>query len=474
MAVADARRVEGRLGFHDLLVHARRLLRDDPGAAQSLRRRYRRLLIDEFQDTDPIQVELAARIAATVDGSARPGPRREGRALRGGRPQAVDLPLPPGRHRVVLAGRSRSSGSRSCSSPTSARCRASSTFVNTVFDELFGVEPVPGQAAHHASIGERAPLPLRYRGGLDGPGHGPAPPRRPRSRVRRRAVVARRARARPRPTKRPTPPRRGRDPAATGSPGDAPCRLAGRTHEDEHRRGAAGRRPRRGRHHRRRPPEPLGRGRRGGRRRPGGALARHRRAAPGPHGPRRRSKRPSRRPASPTGSKASRCCGDPTRCATSSPSCTPRTIPSTRVAVLGALRSPGLACGDDDLVTWHQAEGTLGPAPSPRPRASRPIPWPAPWRYWPGCTTSAGGASPRPWWRGPSRSCAASSSVSPTTGPATTGNGCAGSWTRPGSSTRPWAGRCGPSWAGPSSRPRTTAAAAAWAPLTPTTTPCAS
>jgi ATP-dependent exoDNAse (exonuclease V) beta subunit len=70
MTVAEERRIEGRLGFHDLLVHARRLLRDDRAAAQALRRRYRRLLIDEFQDTDPIQIELAARLAATVEGSA--------------------------------------------------------------------------------------------------------------------------------------------------------------------------------------------------------------------------------------------------------------------------------------------------------------------------------------------------------------------------------------------------------------------
>ena len=36
--------------------------------------------------------------------------------------------------------------------------------------------------------------------------------------------------------------------------------------------------------------------------------------------------------------------------------------PVDRMAVLGALRSPGLACGDDDLVTWRQAEGTWDPA----------------------------------------------------------------------------------------------------------------
>ncbi|MGH9209951.1 MAG: UvrD-helicase domain-containing protein [Acidimicrobiales bacterium] len=64
---ADERRREGRLEFHDLLVMARQLLRDPqqgPEVRASLARRYQRLLIDEFQDTDPIQVELAVLVAS--------------------------------------------------------------------------------------------------------------------------------------------------------------------------------------------------------------------------------------------------------------------------------------------------------------------------------------------------------------------------------------------------------------------------
>ena len=63
---AERRRSQGRLVFHDLLVQARNLLcHPERGAAvrRALRGRYRRLLIDEFQDTDPIQVELALLIA---------------------------------------------------------------------------------------------------------------------------------------------------------------------------------------------------------------------------------------------------------------------------------------------------------------------------------------------------------------------------------------------------------------------------
>ena len=64
---ADERRRAGQLEFHDLLVMARALLRDPGHGAEvraRLHSRYQRLLLDEFQDTDPIQIELAVRIAA--------------------------------------------------------------------------------------------------------------------------------------------------------------------------------------------------------------------------------------------------------------------------------------------------------------------------------------------------------------------------------------------------------------------------
>jgi len=57
----------GRLVFHDLLVAARDLLRASPAVRASLHDRYRHLLIDEFQDTDPLQVELAVLLATRGD-----------------------------------------------------------------------------------------------------------------------------------------------------------------------------------------------------------------------------------------------------------------------------------------------------------------------------------------------------------------------------------------------------------------------
>ena len=71
LAAAERRR-DGRLEFHDLLVLARALLRRSDDARTALHERYSRLLIDEFQDTDPIQIELAMLIAASVGGGTVP------------------------------------------------------------------------------------------------------------------------------------------------------------------------------------------------------------------------------------------------------------------------------------------------------------------------------------------------------------------------------------------------------------------
>lgn len=71
---ADKRRAAGALEYHDLLVLARLLLRDPvhgPTVRAALATRYERLLIDEFQDTDPIQVELALLIASNDPDAGR-------------------------------------------------------------------------------------------------------------------------------------------------------------------------------------------------------------------------------------------------------------------------------------------------------------------------------------------------------------------------------------------------------------------
>ena len=56
------------MDFDDLLLKARELLRDHPEARQDLRSRYRHILVDEFQDTNKLQLELVSLLA----GDARP------------------------------------------------------------------------------------------------------------------------------------------------------------------------------------------------------------------------------------------------------------------------------------------------------------------------------------------------------------------------------------------------------------------
>ncbi|MFZ4585038.1 MAG: UvrD-helicase domain-containing protein [Acidimicrobiia bacterium] len=70
LGVVDERLADGRVEFHDLLVLTRNLLRDHPEARTRAGERYRVLLIDEFQDTDPLQAEIAVLLAASVANAA--------------------------------------------------------------------------------------------------------------------------------------------------------------------------------------------------------------------------------------------------------------------------------------------------------------------------------------------------------------------------------------------------------------------
>jgi len=54
---------DGHISFDGLLVRARNLVRDHKRVRAELKRRYRTILIDEFQDTDPIQYEILLYLA---------------------------------------------------------------------------------------------------------------------------------------------------------------------------------------------------------------------------------------------------------------------------------------------------------------------------------------------------------------------------------------------------------------------------
>ncbi len=64
---ARERQRSGELEYHDLLIHARDLLtgEDKREVHAAIHSRYERIMLDEFQDTDPVQAEIATRIAST-------------------------------------------------------------------------------------------------------------------------------------------------------------------------------------------------------------------------------------------------------------------------------------------------------------------------------------------------------------------------------------------------------------------------
>ena len=164
---ADERRRRGQLEFHDLLVLARTLLRDRRNGwdvRQRLRARYTRLLLDEFQDTDPIQCDLAALLAS-------------------GDPDARDrrwdeIAVDPGR--LFVVGDPKQSIYRFRRADIAAFLRARSAFgaeprnltrnfrttrrviefVNHVFETLIIAEP-ESQPAYVALVPDRGDAPVR-------------------------------------------------------------------------------------------------------------------------------------------------------------------------------------------------------------------------------------------------------------------------------------------------------------------------
>ena len=69
------RHATGSLGFDDLLLLAARLLREHPRVRAELGARWAHLLVDEFQDTDPVQAEVCFLLAA------EPGAERDWRRV---------------------------------------------------------------------------------------------------------------------------------------------------------------------------------------------------------------------------------------------------------------------------------------------------------------------------------------------------------------------------------------------------------
>ncbi|MCD2264132.1 UvrD-helicase domain-containing protein [Dietzia aurantiaca] len=164
---ADERRRHGTLQFHDQLVLARELLHDR-AVRDRVQDQYRRILIDEFQDTDPIQLDLAELLTAAADG---PG-SEPGRLFTVGDPKQSIYRF----RRADISTYLRARGGRDESDPpveveqlsTNFRCsRAVLEWVNTVFGEV--LLPIEGIQPEYRAL---APAPTRP---AHDPKHGPAP-----------------------------------------------------------------------------------------------------------------------------------------------------------------------------------------------------------------------------------------------------------------------------------------------------------
>ncbi|WP_354699040.1 DNA helicase [Paraconexibacter sp. AEG42_29] len=66
MDFAEERRRTARLSFDDLLLWSRDLVAQHPDVREDFRRQFKAILVDEFQDTDPVQAELVLHL--TSDG----------------------------------------------------------------------------------------------------------------------------------------------------------------------------------------------------------------------------------------------------------------------------------------------------------------------------------------------------------------------------------------------------------------------
>ncbi len=141
---AAERRRSGRAEFTDLLVWAYDLLCGSANARRHFAERYTHILIDEFQDTDPLQLEIALLLAGAADpGGIREGalfvvgdPKQSIYRFRRADPRAIaGLPVRVGGDSVPLARTFRSH-------------QAIVEWVNAIFGDWMGRDETPTQARY--------------------------------------------------------------------------------------------------------------------------------------------------------------------------------------------------------------------------------------------------------------------------------------------------------------------------------------
>ncbi len=184
----EAKRKAGKLDFDDLLIRTRDLLASNAGVRSELRSRFRQILVDEYQDTDPLQTEIALLLTAEdpPDGDWRKAVPVPGRLCLVGDPKQsiyrfrrADV-----RHYLQVKDRLLAAGAVEVRLSTNFRSVPEiCAFVNEVMAPIFR------NPARTASARQVQYLPLLpHREALSGPGALAAvrvPPERYRSRISR-------------------------------------------------------------------------------------------------------------------------------------------------------------------------------------------------------------------------------------------------------------------------------------------------
>ena len=154
LSYAEERRREGQLEFHDLLVLARDLLRHHPSVRRALRAQFSHLLIDEFQDTDPIQIELAVLLACGESESApsdwREAEVEEGRLFFVGDPKQSIYRFRRADITLYRRVQEKFSDRTIYLTQNFRSCPSVIDWVNAVFDSLIGEGDAEGQAPYVA------------------------------------------------------------------------------------------------------------------------------------------------------------------------------------------------------------------------------------------------------------------------------------------------------------------------------------
>ncbi len=138
-----ARAREGALTYDDLIVRVRHVFGDNESARQAFRARFAALLIDEFQDTDPLQMAIALAFARAGDGA----PLEAGRLFLVGDPKQSIYRFR--RADMAMYSQTRAEiGETGCEFPELALNRRSRPeilgWVNAVFAPLIGDGAEPG------------------------------------------------------------------------------------------------------------------------------------------------------------------------------------------------------------------------------------------------------------------------------------------------------------------------------------------